>query len=81
MLAEAGADHALIEVDGGVCPDNVAALLEAGADVLVSGSAFFGHKPYDARLAAFMNAARGLAERSGLRAARVWRAVAPHSNP
>ncbi|WP_297826243.1 ribulose-phosphate 3-epimerase [uncultured Desulfovibrio sp.] len=81
MLAEAGADHALIEVDGGVCPDNVAALLEAGADVLVSGSAFFGHKPYDARLAAFMNAARGLAERPGLRAARVWRAVAPHSNP
>ncbi|MBO4368610.1 MAG: ribulose-phosphate 3-epimerase [Desulfovibrio sp.] len=42
-----------IEVDGGVCPENTRALLEAGSDILVSGSSFFGHKPYDARLACF----------------------------
>ncbi|WP_022655699.1 ribulose-phosphate 3-epimerase [uncultured Desulfovibrio sp.] len=81
LLAEAGAAGTLIQVDGGVCPENVGQLLEAGADVLVSGSAFFGHKPYDARLDAFMRAARGLAERPGLRAARAWRPAAPHSNP
>ncbi len=32
---------ALIEVDGGVGPDNAAALREAGADVLVAGSSVF----------------------------------------
>ena len=31
----------LIEVDGGVCRENVARLYEAGADVLVAGSAVF----------------------------------------
>lgn len=31
----------LIEVDGGVCRDNAALLAEAGADVLVAGSAVF----------------------------------------
>ena len=31
----------LIEVDGGVCRDNSALLVEAGADVLVAGSAVF----------------------------------------
>ncbi|MGE9984537.1 ribulose-phosphate 3-epimerase [Desulfovibrio sp. SGI.169] len=81
LLAEAGAADTLIQVDGGACPENAAPLLQAGADVLVSGSAFFGHKPYDARLAAFMSAARGFAERPGLRAARAWRSAAPHLNP
>ncbi|GAB3901554.1 ribulose-phosphate 3-epimerase [Larkinella knui] len=38
----AGSGHtALIEVDGGVGNDNVAALVEAGADVLVAGSSVF----------------------------------------
>ena len=32
----------LIEVDGGVCRENAARLYEAGADVLVAGSAVFG---------------------------------------
>ena len=30
-----------LEVDGGVTPDNAPALMEAGADVLVAGSAVF----------------------------------------
>ena len=46
-----------IQVDGGVTPDNTAALLAAGADVLVSGSAFFGHPPYKERLDVFHAAA------------------------
>ena len=47
----------LIQVDGGVTPDNTAALVQAGADVLVSGSAFFNTPPYAARRALFEQAA------------------------
>ncbi len=42
-----------IQVDGGVTPDNAAALTAAGVDVLVSGSAFFGFPPYKERLNVF----------------------------
>lgn len=45
--------NTLIEIDGGVTPDNTAALVAAGADVLVSGSAFFNFPPYAERLATF----------------------------
>jgi ribulose-phosphate 3-epimerase len=41
----------LIEVDGGVKPENAPAIVAAGADILVMGSAFFGSGDY----AAFMN--------------------------
>lgn len=46
-----------IQVDGGVTPDNTRELTSLGADVLVSGSAFFGHPPYAERHAAFQAAA------------------------
>lgn len=36
----------LIEVDGGIKPDNAAEAVRAGADVLVMGSAFFGYGDY-----------------------------------
>lgn len=52
MIRECGSS-ALIEVDGGVTLDNCADLVSAGADVLVSGSAFFGHPPYAERLRQF----------------------------
>ena len=48
----------LIQVDGGVDPGNARALVEAGADVLVSGSAFFNFPPYAERLAVFNAALR-----------------------
>ena len=35
-----------IEVDGGVKPENAAAVINAGADILVAGSAVFGKKDY-----------------------------------
>jgi ribulose-phosphate 3-epimerase len=48
MIREAGT-KTLIQLDGGVTLDNCAELVSAGADVLVSGSAFFGFPPYDVR--------------------------------
>lgn len=34
--------HAHLEVDGGIKPDNILEVVEAGADVIVAGSAVFG---------------------------------------
>jgi len=36
----------LIEVDGGVKPSNAKQVISAGADIIVAGSAIFGHKDY-----------------------------------
>ena len=41
-----------IEVDGGVKLDNIAAVVEAGANVIVSGSGIFGTADYAATIAA-----------------------------
>lgn len=46
----------LIQVDGGVTLDNARELFELGADVLVSGSAFFGFPPYTKRHQEFLQA-------------------------
>ena len=48
----------LIQVDGGVSPDNAGELCRLGADVLVSGSAFFGHPPLSERHALFQSKAQ-----------------------
>ena len=48
MIRERGL-KTLIQIDGGVTPDNTGPLVQAGADVLVSGSAFFSCPPYEAR--------------------------------
>lgn len=52
-----GENPALIEVDGGVDIGNTPELTSAGADILVSGSAFFGFPSYAERLQAFLAAA------------------------
>ncbi len=57
MLDAAGKGHVRIQVDGGVDPENIAALIDAGADVFVSGSAFFSKPPYAQRLQKFKDAA------------------------
>ena len=62
MLNAAGAGDVLIQVDGGACPENTAQLVAAGADVLVSGSAFFGHPPYDQCHQKFQAAAQAAAD-------------------
>ena len=41
VLERAGSSAA-IEVDGGIQPDNAARVVQAGADILVAGSAIFG---------------------------------------
>ena len=42
MLDAAGNTQASVEVDGGVDLDTVASVVQAGADMLVAGSAIFG---------------------------------------
>jgi ribulose-phosphate 3-epimerase len=42
----------MLEVDGGVKVDNIAAVARAGADTFVAGSAIFGSKDYPATIAA-----------------------------
>ncbi len=46
----------LVQVDGGVNLENVKSLVSAGADVVVSGSAFFNYPPYDRRYREFLMA-------------------------
>ena len=45
MIDESGYDI-LLEVDGGVGPENSSKLTQAGVNVLVAGSAVFGRPPY-----------------------------------
>ena len=57
LLDANNGSHIPIQVDGGVCPENIGRLVQCGADVFVSGSAFFKFPPYDERLAQFQKAA------------------------
>jgi len=41
-----------IEIDGGIKPDNCQAVIDAGADILVAGSAIFGSNDYATTIAA-----------------------------
>ena len=42
LIRARGLEHVQVEIDGGIGPDNSAAVVEAGVDLLVSGSAIFG---------------------------------------
>ena len=47
----------LLEVDGGVKPDNIGSIAAAGADTFVAGSAIFGHSDYRAIIEAMRRSA------------------------
>lgn len=46
QLIDASGRDILLEVDGGIKPDNIAAAAKAGADTFVAGSAIFGKQDY-----------------------------------
>jgi len=48
-----------IEVDGGITPETAPLVIEAGASVLVAGSAVFGRPPYAQAIAALRPNSRG----------------------
>ncbi|MDR1856251.1 MAG: ribulose-phosphate 3-epimerase [Desulfovibrio sp.] len=72
MMSGKGNPAALLQVDGGVTPDNARRLVLAGADVLVSGSAFFAIKPYDEALATFLRTVADLPPTPAEEAAADW---------
>ena len=59
MIERAGS-RALLEVDGGVKVENAAQIVQAGADILVSGSAIFSSRDYGATITAMRQAGQSL---------------------
>ena len=49
-----------LEVDGGIKPDNIRAVAQAGADVFVAGSAIFGSTDYAATISRMRTELQGL---------------------
>ena len=56
LLDQAGNHDAQISVDGGVSPDNARSLVDAGADILVAGSAVFAQPDRGQAIAALRDA-------------------------
>jgi ribulose-phosphate 3-epimerase len=66
LLDAAGNRDAIIEIDGGIGPDNAAAACEAGVTAIVAGSAIFGKSDRAAAITALRAAAdAGAARRRG----------------
>jgi ribulose-phosphate 3-epimerase len=60
-MSQAGGRAALLEVDGGVKVDNIAAAARAGADTFVAGSAIFGSTDCRATIAKMREALKTIA--------------------
>jgi ribulose-phosphate 3-epimerase len=60
-VSQASGRVTLLEVDGGVKVDNIAAVARAGADTFVAGSAIFGSTDYRATIAKMREALKSLA--------------------
>jgi ribulose-phosphate 3-epimerase len=72
--ARADGRHILLEIDGGVKVDNIAAIAAAGADTFVAGSAIFGARDYRATIAAMKQAVAAAQEETARAAAARARA-------
>lgn len=76
-MAAAGYGDLPIQVDGGVNESNIGSLAAAGANILVSGSAFFRQKDYADALEKFNRLAAGVEvdeeSREGYGIASAWR--------
>lgn len=59
QLIDANGHDIRLEIDGGVGPDNIAAIAAAGADTFVAGSAIFGKPDPAAAVAALRDALAG----------------------
>lgn len=75
FLAESGFPEIPIEVDGGVSLGNIEALVDSGADVLVSGSAFFKEGDFSRSLKQFNDAANRASRKNsgGLERLKLWK--------
>jgi ribulose-phosphate 3-epimerase len=62
----AGGQPILLEIDGGVKADNIAAIAQAGADTFVAGSAVFGAPDADGGYRGVMKGLREALARSGV---------------
>jgi ribulose-phosphate 3-epimerase len=58
-LQERGLGHVDLEIDGGIGPKTVKSVVDAGANVVVAGSAVFGQQDRKAAITAIRTAARG----------------------
>ncbi len=58
QILDRSRSHAVLEVDGGVKVDNAGRIIEAGADILVAGSAIFTTQDYRATITAMRQAAQ-----------------------
>ena len=80
FLVEQGRPDLPIQVDGGASPANAAALVAAGANILVSGSAFFENPDYglarESFASAIAEAAPDKETMAALEEARTWRSGA-----
>lgn len=70
QLIDRTGSRAALEVDGGVKVENAARIIQAGADILVSGSAIFSSSDYGATIKAMRQAVRKAMPGAGAAAAR-----------
>jgi ribulose-phosphate 3-epimerase len=65
QLIDRAGGAAALEVDGGVKAENAARIIQAGADILVAGSAIFGSRDYDAAIQGLRRASGQAAPAAG----------------
>jgi len=70
QLIDRTGSRAMLEVDGGVKVENAARIIQAGADILVSGSAIFSSSDYGSTIKAMRQSARKAMPGTGAAVAR-----------